>query len=92
MELLRYPQEGKEDSLQQIDKALKLIQSYASKENPGRLNNPTRLAKDWTHLFRGRKGMVCFPPMNPLTGREKSRESQPRKSIVCFQEKGIRVP
>jgi putative dimethyl sulfoxide reductase chaperone len=92
VELLRYPQEGKEDSLQQIDKALKLIQSYASKENPVDATILMRLAKDWTHLFRGTERNGLLPPYESFYRPGKVPRKPAQEVHRLFSERGIRVP
>ena len=91
-ELLRFPQEGGEEALQQIDKGLKLIKSYGSRNGLLDEKPLTNLSKDWTHLFRGVERDGILPPYESLYRTGKLQEKPAREIHRLFSQMGIRVP
>jgi TorA maturation chaperone TorD len=91
-ELLRFPQEGGEEALRQIDKGLKLIKPYASRKNVIDEKILIDISKDWTHLFRGVERDGILPPYESLYRTGKLQEKPARKIHRLFSQMGIRVP
>ena len=96
-ELLRFPQEGGKEALQHIDKGLKLITSYGSRNGlPGNTlldeKALTNLSKDWTRLFRGVERDGILPPYESLYRTGKLQEKPAREIHRLFSQMGIRVP
>ncbi|OGP68233.1 MAG: hypothetical protein A2170_09870 [Deltaproteobacteria bacterium RBG_13_53_10] len=92
VELLRFPQEGGEEALQHIDKGLKLIKSYGSRNGLRDEKILTNLSKDWTRLFRGVERDGILPPYESLYRTGKLQEKPAREIHRLFSEMGIRVP
>lgn len=92
VELIEFPQDGSEDSIQHIDKGLKLITSYGSKN--GLLDEKvlTDLSRDWTRLFRGVEKEGILPPYESLYRTGKLQEKPSREIHRLFSEMGIRIP
>jgi TorA maturation chaperone TorD len=91
-ELLRFPQEGGEEALQHIDKGLKLITSYGSRNDLLDERTLTNLSKDWTRLFRGVERDGILPPYESLYRTGKLQEKPAREIHRLFSQMGIRVP
>ena len=91
-ELLSFPQERTEAALQHIDKGLKLIKLYGSRNNPLDEKTLTNLSKDWTRLFRGVERDGILPPYESLYRTGKLQEKPAREIHRLFSQMGIRVP
>jgi TorA maturation chaperone TorD len=92
VELLSFPQEGSEEALQHIDKGLKLIKSYGSRNALLDEKTLTNLSKDWTRLFRGVERDGILPPYESLYRTGKLQEKPAREIHRLFSQMGIRVP
>jgi TorA maturation chaperone TorD len=92
VELLSFPREGGEEALQHIDKGLKLIKSYGSRNNLLDEKTVTNLSKDWTRLFRGVERDGILPPYESLYRTGKLQEKPAREIHRLFSQMGIRVP
>jgi TorA maturation chaperone TorD len=91
-ELLSFPQQGSEETLQHIDIGLKLITSYGSRNNLLDEKTLTNLSKDWTRLFRGIERDGILPPYESLYRAGKLQEKPAREIHRLFSQMGIRVP
>lgn len=91
-ELFRFPQEGGEEALRQIDKGLKLIKPYASRKNVIDEKILIDISKDWTRLFRGVERDGILPPYESLYRTGKLQEKPAREIHRLFSQMGIRVP
>jgi len=91
-ELLRYPQEGSEKVLKQIQKGLNLVKSYQSKKDLTDEEILTNLSRDWTRLFRGVVRDGILPPYESLYQAERLQKKTAQEINRLFSKMGVQVP
>jgi TorA maturation chaperone TorD len=90
--LREFPIEGVEEVQKEIEKGLRLIRGYVSKNDLHLEKSLINLSKDWTRLFRGVDIKGLLPPYESVyrTGRLQEKPSQEIHRL--FVKRGIRIP
>lgn len=92
VDLLGFPQGESRETLQRVDKGLRLIKPYSSGGSVVEERTLTNLSRDWTRLFRGVEKNGILPPYESLYRTGKLQEKPSREIHRLFSQMGIRVP
>ena len=90
--LREFPIEGAEEVQKEIEKGLRLIRDYVSKNDLHLEKCLINLSKDWTHLFRGVDIKGPLPPYESIYRIGRLQEKPSQEIHRLFAKRGIRIP